>query len=203
MDADGEEDDTLPPTNGSKSFPTIKDPALSIPEFSTLPTTKEGEGRGGIDENCFMSTSLDGLVLIWDKRTHSTSSLKKGGVSKLEDFGKELDRLGLAGGAGEGREGGDEEKKVKGKGKGRDKWCAAVSSLLALLLTSFRHCSFEVDLIATRHVGLHQETKYTLLDTLPSSLPTTSETLPPPSQPTFSPDQPVPSLRFVPSGKKS
>ncbi|GAA5987344.1 hypothetical protein JCM5350_005633 [Sporobolomyces pararoseus] len=125
-DADGEDDDTLlPPTESTSTATTTKlniekDPALDIPLLEDdQRSLLEGEG----DSNCFMSTSLDGLVLIWDKRVHTFG---KGGVCKLEDFGKELVRLGLSSGGGGGEEEStsEVEKGVNGKrkGTGRDKW---------------------------------------------------------------------------------
>ncbi|GAA5952396.1 hypothetical protein JCM3765_001960 [Sporobolomyces pararoseus] len=110
-DADGEDDDTLlPPPQADSNLSIEKDPASDIPLLDDQKGILEGEGGG--EGDCFMSTSLDGLVLIWDQRIHSD------GVCKLPDFGKELDRLGLS--SGESNETGSKGK--LGKGKGRDKW---------------------------------------------------------------------------------
>ncbi|GAA5901082.1 uncharacterized protein JCM6883_004746 [Sporobolomyces salmoneus] len=112
-DADGEVDDTLPGAN-STTFPTKpKDSALEVPILEG--DSEGGEGGGGVAGNCFMSTSLDGLVLLWDKRIASSAAKGKG-VHRLPDFGEELERLGLSSVSSS-----DSDSKEQG-GRGRDKW---------------------------------------------------------------------------------
>jgi len=106
-DADGEIDDTLLP---SSTNPSTVDPANSIPLVGV-------EGLGEVSRDCFLSTSLDGLVLVWDKRV---AGEEKGVVRKFEEFG-------LPKGMGTGKE---------GKLRGKDRWTTSVSFFSSFCLSS-------------------------------------------------------------------
>lgn len=107
-DADGEIDDTLPlPNTSSSTTPstttTTADPANSVPLIGA-----EELGGGEVSRDCFVSTSLDGLVLVWDKRVDGA---QKGVVRKFGEFE-------LPVGMGTGKE---------GKLRGKDRWTTSVS----------------------------------------------------------------------------
>ncbi|GAA5943795.1 uncharacterized protein JCM15063_006496 [Sporobolomyces koalae] len=119
-DADGEVDDTfLTGTNGTaKLNPIGPDPASSVPLVDQkfhdeLDSTTTGEEGGG---QCFVSTSHDGMVMVWDKRLGSSRAV----VKRFGDFGTELEQLQLVPKAKEGQ---DDER--KGKARARDKSCTS------------------------------------------------------------------------------
>jgi hypothetical protein len=123
-DADGEVDDENFSKDPSLEIPLLDDANVQGIEKNFFKREEvEEDGEGG---NVFMSTSLDGLVLIWDKRIAANGN-NKNRVFKLEDFGKELDRLGL--GSSNHRAGGDTVENGKGRTRGRDQWCTSVSSI--------------------------------------------------------------------------
>ncbi|GAA6024905.1 hypothetical protein JCM11491_005517 [Sporobolomyces phaffii] len=133
MDADGEVDDTLaPPASSSLPAAPLEDPADTIPLVGGPPPPG--------DDDVFLSTSLDGLVLVWDKRIgaasssasasgSSSSTTPRGVVHKFDDFGNELDRLGLGGGGPPAAPAPADADSVPRKrstaARGRDKWSTA------------------------------------------------------------------------------